>query len=113
MNDPAHETHLREKNFVLPPFQKLAAAIFIFLAIRHFHPAEGLVPLGLALLFTIAFLWFTEALPLAITALLVPILTTGTGILTVKESLANFGNPLDLPLSWRIRYRRRPLPPGP
>lgn len=59
---------------------------------------EGLDPakvrVGLGIFTCIAFLWLTEALPLAITALLVPLLGCGFGLMDVKTSLTGFADPL-------------------
>ncbi len=52
------------------------------------------VRLGLGLFVCIAFLWMTEALPLSITALLVPLLAAIMGLADVKSSLISFANPL-------------------
>ena len=83
---------------------KVAAGIALMLAIAFFLPLpsdatalEGLDPrivrLGLALFVGIAFLWMTEALPLAITALLVPVIAAAMGLSNVKDSLASFAAP--------------------
>ena len=50
--------------------------------------------LGLGILACIAFLWLTEALPLAATALLVPVLATFSGIFDLKTALQPFADPL-------------------
>ena len=59
---------------------------------------EGLdgekVALGLGILVCIAFLWMTEAMPLAATAMLVPVLAVLTGVSDVKSSLTSFSDPL-------------------
>lgn len=59
---------------------------------------DGLDPdrvrLGLGLFACIAFLWMTEALPLSITALLVPVMAAVMGLGGLKETLAPFANPL-------------------
>ena len=52
------------------------------------------VRLGLGIFTCIAFLWLTEAMPLAATALLVPVLASLTGVLDVRPALANFAHPL-------------------
>ena len=52
------------------------------------------VKLGLGILACIALLWMTEALPLAATALLVPVLGVMTGVMELKESLSSFADPL-------------------
>jgi sodium-dependent dicarboxylate transporter 2/3/5 len=83
---------------------KVAAGIALMLAIALFLPLapearalEGLdagtVRLGLALFVGIAVLWMTEALPLAITALLVPVIAAAMGLAGVKDSLASFAAP--------------------
>lgn len=54
----------------------------------------GQVGIGMGIFICIAFLWLTEALPLAATALLVPILAVVTGVMDVKSALSGFSNPL-------------------
>ncbi|OZG70960.1 Anion transporter [Hahella sp. CCB-MM4] len=49
---------------------------------------------GLGILTFVAILWLTEAIHISATALLVPLLAVATGILTVKEALSNFANPI-------------------
>jgi sodium-dependent dicarboxylate transporter 2/3/5 len=83
---------------------KVATGFALLLAIAFFLPLapeakalEGLdagkVRLGLALFVGIAFLWMTEALPLSITALLVPVIAAAMGLSGVKDSLASFAAP--------------------
>ncbi|HKQ32712.1 MAG TPA: DASS family sodium-coupled anion symporter, partial [Thermodesulfobacteriota bacterium] len=67
---------------------------FAGLAVYFFLPFEKNVLKGLSILVFIAALWFTEALPITITALLVPILAVLTGIFDVKEALSHFANPV-------------------
>lgn len=52
------------------------------------------VRLGLGIFLCIGLLWMSEALPLAATALLVPILAAFTGVMDIKTALASFGDPL-------------------
>lgn len=84
---------------------KLALSLVLLLTTAFFLPLpenatamQGLDPqsvrLGLAFFACIACLWMTEALPLAITALLVPILGAAMGLTDVKTSLASFAHPL-------------------
>ncbi len=84
---------------------KLVASLLLLLGIVFFLPLpenspvmEGLDPaqlrLGLGFFVFIAFLWMTEALPLSITALLVPVLAAVMGLSDVKTSLSSFANPL-------------------
>lgn len=61
-------------------------------AIRGLDPAA--VRIGLGIFLCIGFLWLTEAMPLAATALLVPVLATLTGVSTMQSSLASFAHPL-------------------
>jgi len=66
----------------------------IAVCIYKFLPDQGTVPKGLAILFFIAALWITEALPVTITALLVPVIAVMTGIFEVEESLSFFAHPI-------------------
>jgi sodium-dependent dicarboxylate transporter 2/3/5 len=52
------------------------------------------VKIGLGIFACIALLWLTEALPLAITALLIPILASASGLMDVKTSLTGYADPL-------------------
>lgn len=85
--------------------KRLVASLLLLLGIVFFLPLpetgsvmEGLDPsqvrLGIGLFVCIAFLWMTEALPLSITALLVPVLAAIMGLGEIKSSLSSFGNPL-------------------
>jgi sodium-dependent dicarboxylate transporter 2/3/5 len=61
-------------------------------ALKELDPHK--VRVGLGIFACIAFLWLTEALPLAVTALLVPVLACAFGLMDVKASLAGFADPL-------------------
>jgi sodium-dependent dicarboxylate transporter 2/3/5 len=61
-------------------------------AMKTLDPVK--VRVGLGIFACIAFLWLTEALPLAVTALLVPVLACIFGLMDVKASLAGFADPL-------------------
>lgn len=52
------------------------------------------VKLGLAVLGCIGLLWLTEALPLPVTALMVPVLATSFGLMDMKSALTGFADPL-------------------
>ncbi len=84
---------------------KLVASLILLLGIVFFLPLPDNSPvmkdldpaqlrLGLGFFVCIAFLWMTEALPLSITALLVPVLAAVMGLSDVKTSLSSFANPL-------------------
>lgn len=49
---------------------------------------------GIAILILVAGLWITEAAPLPVTALLVPVLASLTGIFDTREALSHFANPI-------------------
>ncbi len=73
------------------------ALFFVPIDVRQFADSgldHDKVRIGLGIFFCIAFLWLTEALPLAATALLVPILAALLGVFDVKAALASFANPL-------------------
>lgn len=67
--------------------------IILFFALLAFLPFDPKANKGLALLSFVAVLWLTEALHVTITALLVPILAIGLGLVTSKEALATFADP--------------------
>jgi len=52
------------------------------------------VSIGLGILTCIAFLWLSEAMPLAATALLMPLLATIMGVSDIKTALLPFADPL-------------------
>ena len=62
------------------------------------HAGAGIDPtklrLGIGIFLCIAFLWMSEALPLAATALLVPVLATLTGVMDLKSAMTGFADPL-------------------
>ncbi len=59
-----------------------------------FAPLEENVVKGLSILLFIAALWLTEALPITVTALMVPVLAVITGIFNVKDALSYFAHPI-------------------
>lgn len=71
----------------------LIADIIFFFALLAFLPFDPNANKGLALLGFVAVLWLTEALHVTITALLVPILAVGLGIVNSKEALVKFADP--------------------
>lgn len=70
----------------------LIADILLFVILLNTLPFDEGVTKGLSLLIFIAVLWLTEALHITITALLVPLLAAGLGILTTNDALSNFSN---------------------
>ncbi len=61
---------------------------------RHADLDASKLRLGLGIFLCIGFLWVTEALPLAATALLVPVLGVLAGVMDMKSALAGFADPL-------------------
>ena len=70
-------------------------AIFVFIGILFFPIFEDEKVNGaLAILIFTAILWITEAIPLAMTALLIPVLVIILKIAAPKEAFAEFSNPV-------------------
>ena len=69
-------------------------AILLLLGLRFWLPFSHNINSGLAILVTIGLLWLTEAIPLTITALLVPILAVLLGVFPLKQALSEFANPI-------------------
>ncbi len=69
-------------------------AALISISLYSLLPIDKDIAKGLAILFFIATLWFTEALNITVTALLVPILAVVTGIFDTKTALSNFAHPV-------------------
>ena len=77
-------------------------ALFLFILIRNWLPLDeaindhdtASIRTGLAILALAAVLWLTEAMPLALTAIPVPVIASLTGVLDVSESFAGFAHPL-------------------
>ncbi|MEX0943926.1 MAG: DASS family sodium-coupled anion symporter [Pseudomonadales bacterium] len=62
--------------------------------VSEFVHAERPVQLGLGLFVCIAWLWISEALHISVTALLVPLLASLAGLVTVSNALVEFANPI-------------------
>jgi solute carrier family 13 (sodium-dependent dicarboxylate transporter), member 2/3/5 len=76
----------------LPAALGLAAAIAVYLI-----PIPGLEPRAqatLAILTLAAAWWMTEALPVPVTALFIPVLGIALGVFPAKEAFAGFGDPI-------------------
>ncbi len=90
----------RSENASRPKFRivvvvvALAAAVFGPLPLPALTLDQSLVRTGLAILVLTAGLWLTEALPLAVTALLVPLVASVSGVLDVRSAFAQFSHPL-------------------
>jgi sodium-dependent dicarboxylate transporter 2/3/5 len=97
---PSAEVTITPKQIVL-----VLLSLVLLIAIPRFLPLpasltqDSGVPssslgAGLGILCCIALLWLTEALPLAVTALMVPVLASLSGICDVKTALLPFADPL-------------------
>lgn len=69
-------------------------AALVSISLYLFAPIDKTILKGLSLLLFIAVLWLTEALPVTVTALAVPILAVLTGIFDVRHALSHFANPV-------------------
>ena len=69
--------------------------IVLMFFILFFFPIDDLqIKEGLSILVFISILWLTEALPLPISSLFVPVLAVLFGILDVKEAFKSFAHPI-------------------
>ncbi|MGB0893550.1 MAG: SLC13 family permease [Parashewanella sp.] len=68
--------------------------ILLYVILLNTLPFEPMLVKGLSLFIFIAILWLTEAVPLSVTALLVPLCATLTGILPLKQALSSFATPI-------------------
>lgn len=66
----------------------------VFLGILLFSPFDEEVRKGFAILSVAAILWITEAIPLSVTALLIPTLGVYLGVFDVKTAFSYFAHPL-------------------
>lgn len=72
----------------------VCADIVLFCVLIKFLPVEEPINEALALLIFVAVLWLTQAISIVVTSLLIPVLASALGILTVKSALASFADPV-------------------
>ncbi|AJJ57796.1 SLC13 family permease [Yersinia pseudotuberculosis] len=72
----------------------LITDILLFILLLNVLPFDANANRGLAILAFIGILWLTEALHVTITALLVPLIAVGTGLMDVNTGLRSFANPI-------------------
>lgn len=89
----------RKVNKILK-FIVVLLAFALYFVLRHVLPFDENASRGVALLACIALLWLTEALPIYVTALLVPVMGALVGItneagnvVTLKDALLGFASP--------------------
>ena len=68
--------------------------IAVYLTLLFTLPFDPMLVKGLSLFIFIAVLWLTEAIPISITALLVPLCAALSGIMPLKEALVSFATPI-------------------
>lgn len=71
----------------------LLSFVFAFI-VANVVDAPTQVQQGLAIFVAIAWLWITQALPISITALLIPVLAMLSGILPVAQAFSSFSSPV-------------------
>lgn len=72
----------------------LLLATFFFFAAILFIDADPQVQKGMAIFVAVAWLWVTQALPIGTTALLIPVLALGSGLLSASQAFENFASPV-------------------
>lgn len=71
----------------------LMVDLLLFVILLKTLPFSAQENMGLSLLVFIGILWLTEAVHVTITALLIPIMAIGMGMMNVNKALASFANP--------------------
>ncbi|WP_439257528.1 DASS family sodium-coupled anion symporter [Lonepinella sp. BR2271] len=82
-----------KKNSLNPKGIILLLDIVLFFVLLNVLPFDPKANKGLALLAFVAILWLTEALHVTITAIIIPILAIGLGLVTTKNALVAFADP--------------------
>ncbi|MGJ0628347.1 DASS family sodium-coupled anion symporter [Xenorhabdus bovienii] len=72
----------------------LALDIILLVALLKFLPYGEKTNAGLALMAFVGVLWLTEAIHVTITALCIPILAVGMGLMNTGDALQSFANPI-------------------
>ncbi len=72
----------------------LLLAAILFAAALLFIDAEPQVQQGMAIFVTVAWLWISQALSISTTALLIPVMALGSGLLPASEAFENFASPV-------------------
>ncbi|MDC9593325.1 SLC13 family permease [Xenorhabdus sp. IM139775] len=72
----------------------LALDIILLVVLLKFLPYGEKVNAGLAIMAFVGVLWLTEAIHVTVTALCIPILAVGMGLLNTGDALKSFANPI-------------------
>lgn len=75
-------------------FLKLALCVFLAVAAWFFTSGPITLKNGLAAFVLIGALWVSQAIPIVATALLVPVMAVIFGLLSPKDALSSFANPI-------------------
>ncbi len=78
----------------MSPALRALACVALAALVHAVTPPPDATRAGLALFVLIGGLWMTQALHLSVTALLVPLLAVLAGLLSVRDALASFANPI-------------------
>lgn len=76
------------------PLLRALACLALAAVVHRIAPAPDALRTGLSLFALIGGLWMTQALPLSVTALLVPLLAALTGLMTLPAALSSFAHPV-------------------
>ncbi|MDZ4238280.1 MAG: DASS family sodium-coupled anion symporter [Hydrogenophaga sp.] len=76
------------------PWLRTLACVALAAAVHQSVAGADALRAGLALFTLIGALWMTQALHLSVTALLVPLLAVGAGLMGMREALASFAHPI-------------------
>lgn len=76
------------------PGLRALASCTLAAAVWWWTPGDAALRAGLAIFALVGGLWTTQALPLALTALTVPLLATLSGVMPARQALAPFANPV-------------------
>jgi sodium-dependent dicarboxylate transporter 2/3/5 len=72
----------------------VVVAFYIFFLALNYLPFATSINQGLALLLLVAILWMTEAVHIAVTALIIPVASICLGILDTKSAMNSFSHPI-------------------
>lgn len=73
---------------------RLFVSVILAIGVFYVVPPPDTLRWGLAIFVLAGSLWMTQAIPLSVTALLVPILATLSGLMPLPQALASFANPI-------------------
>lgn len=73
---------------------KISLCVLIGALVWTLAPGEPMLKNGLVIFALIGMLWITQAIPIVVTALLVPLLAILSGLLSPKSALSSFSNPI-------------------